>query len=210
MKQRVSKGGCHLAAVLVIVALLALCQVGCGGSSSSSGNTAGEGQPAEAGANETGSSKRNDAGSSTSKPEFAEEEVGGYGSEASGTEERSIISAEHHYLEAMAAREFAQACSMLSVRVTRSLERFGPPQARKGGCSAILPKMLSPSVSAVARQQLEGQVRKVRVKGKDAFVIFHAPGARLFVFPLVQNAGAWKLGTLTSSILAPSAATLGE
>lgn len=208
MKPRVLTGRTGIAAFLVFAGLLVLSQVGCGGSSSSNANTA-AGQPSGGGGDGTGSATHQGAGSSTPKPEFAEEEVSGYGSEASGSDEQSIVATEHHYLEALAGRDLPQACSLLSARVTRSLEQFAPPQARKGGCKAILPKIVSPSAAAVARQQLEGQIRRVRVKGRDAFVIFHAPGAQLFVFPLVQEEGSWKLATLTSSILAPSAATLG-
>ena len=43
----------------------------------------------------------------------------------------------------------------------------------------------------------------------SALVIFHAPGARLYVFSLVDEGGEWQAATLISSVLAPSAATLG-
>ena len=45
---------------------------------------------------------------------------------------------------------------------------------------------------------------------KQAFVIFHAPGARLWTLPLSNEGGGWKVATLAPTVLAPSAATLGE
>jgi hypothetical protein len=44
----------------------------------------------------------------------------------------------------------------------------------------------------------------VRVKGSRAFVVFHAPGAKLYTFTLLSEHGAWKLTTVASSVLVPS------
>ena len=48
----------------------------------------------------------------------------------------------------------------------------------------------------------------MRVRGDRALVVFHAPGARLYVFGLVNEDGDWRAATLIPSVLAPSAATL--
>ena len=48
----------------------------------------------------------------------------------------------------------------------------------------------------------------MRVLGDQALVIFHAPGARLYVLSLVKESDEWRVATVVSTVLAPSAATL--
>jgi hypothetical protein len=49
----------------------------------------------------------------------------------------------------------------------------------------------------------------VGVRGDRAFVVFHAPGAKLFQLTMVREGGRWKTTTIAASVLVPSAATLG-
>ena len=69
--------------------------------------------------------------------------------------------------------------------------------------------MLGTTAAAAARAQADGEIRKVRVRGDGALVIFHAPGARLYVFSLVDEGGEWKVATLVGTVMSASAATLG-
>jgi hypothetical protein len=55
----------------------------------------------------------------------------------------------------------------------------------------------------VARQQADGQITKVRVQGNRAFVVFRAPGAKLYVTGLVEEGGGWKATTVIPSVLVP-------
>jgi hypothetical protein len=71
------------------------------------------------------------------------------------------------------------------------------------GCAAILPKILSPTAPAVARAQAKGEVTKVRVEGGRAFVIFHAPGAKLYQMTMVRENGRWKTATVAAAVLVP-------
>ncbi len=50
----------------------------------------------------------------------------------------------------------------------------------------------------------------MRVQGDRAFVVFHAPGAKLYQMTMVQEGGNWKTATVAASVLVPSAATLGQ
>jgi hypothetical protein len=141
--------------------------------------------------------------------EGGEESVEEFGSEAEGSSKKAVLAAEHVYLSAVAERDFREACSFLSASVQRSLERFAVPKLKAKGCPAILPQLLASTAPGVARQQAEGEIKRVRVNGNMAFVIFHAPGARLYVLAMRREGGAWKATTIFSSILAPSAATVG-
>jgi ketosteroid isomerase-like protein len=219
----------RLTAALLIAALAAVVLAACGGSSQGSsqgGSTSGtsEEAPSTPPSNGTGQAQSPPSGKSPgktqSKPpaeahpkphyEGGEESVEKYGSEAEGSDEEAIAGAEQAYLSAVAEKDFGAACSYLAASVTHSLEQFAAPRLKAKGCPGILPELLAPTAPAVARQQAEGEIRKVRVKGDMAFVIFHAPGARLYVLTMRREGGRWKATTIAGSILAPSAATLGS
>jgi hypothetical protein len=137
-----------------------------------------------------------------------EKSIEEFGSEAQGAERAALLSTFHTYLGAIAAGDYPGACAHLAAAVQRSLERF---VAQKGvGCSRSLPALLAPSAAAISRQQANGRVTKVRVQGDRAFLVFHAPGAKLYQLTMVREGGAWKAATLNASILVPSAATLGQ
>jgi len=138
-----------------------------------------------------------------SRYEGSEETVERYGSEARGSRAEAIVGAERGYLLALAKRDFGTACSYLVQSVTRSLVQTAPPQLRAKDCPLILPRFLRAAAFAAAREQAKAKIRRVRVEGNQAFVIFHAPGARLFVFGLQRERGAWKATTIAASILAP-------
>ena len=64
--------------------------------------------------------------------------------------------------------------------------------------------LLAPSAAKAAAGQDEGKVAKVRVGGERGFVVFHAPGARLFSLAMVREGGEWKAGGAVGSVLAPA------
>jgi hypothetical protein len=174
-----------IAAILAL--LLAFLLAACGGS--------GQGTSTQVG--QTTTAKR------PSHYEGGEESVEEFGSEAGGSRKEAILAVEHAYLTALAEKDFGQACSFLSAAVSRSLEQFVVPKLRAKGCSAILPKLLASTAPGVARQHSGGEIKRVRVKGDQAFVIFHAPGARLYVFTMVREDNSWKATALAASILVP-------
>lgn len=146
-----------------------------------------------------------------SRPEpGGEHSIETYGREAAGSEREAVAGALHDYLDAIAGRDYGAACAHLATRVQRSLEQFAGGSLRRRGCPAILPKLLSPTAPAFARQQAGGSVTRVRVKGARAFVVYHAPGAKLYMMTMAREGGSWKAALLAGSILVPSAATLGQ
>jgi hypothetical protein len=165
----------------------ALAMVACGGGSPSSGET----------------------GQGSKSAPSAEIEVERAGREADEKTAAAIVAVQRGYLEALARRDYIKACSLLSRPTLAGLESSVVQAGRSGGCPAILPHVLGGAAAAMARQQSKGGVRKVRLMHDQAFVIFHAPGARLFVFGLVREQDGWAATTLTSTVLAPSQATLG-
>jgi hypothetical protein len=197
-----------LAAALLAAAALS----GCGGSGGSTGPGTGasgtSGSPPKSA--QTGSAKTGGKGGRPHRSEGAEEEVEHAGSEAEGSGREAVLSARREYLTAVVEGDFHKACSLLAAPVLQSLEALVGSSKKPPGCAPILAKVLAGPAAASARRDLGGDLRNVRIKGRQALVIFHAPGARLWLFSLLQEDGAWRVGTLTSTVLAPSAATLGE
>jgi len=148
------------------------------------------------------------SGESSAAPPSAEEEVEGAGREAQGSEAEEILSAKREYLTAIGNRDYGKACALLSDAATKSLQASITHTSGSVSCAEILSKVLGSAAAAAARSQAAGEVRKVRVLGDQALVIFHAPGARLYVLSLVREEGEWRAATVISSVLAPSKATL--
>jgi hypothetical protein len=138
-----------------------------------------------------------------------EKSIEGFGSEAQGSGRTAILAAEHGYLNAMGVEDSAKACFYLSAAVRSSLTQFAGAKRSSPSCADLLPTLLTPSAGAIARQQSDGKVTKVRVEDDRAFVVFRAPGARLYQFTMGREGGAWKVATVAASVLVPSAATLG-
>jgi hypothetical protein len=170
------------ASALVLFAASALVSAGCGGS---------------------------DTSSATAPPSTAEEHKGGeasieeFGSEASGVEREAIEGAFSGYLKAVGAKDYPTACSHLSAAVQSSLEQLVVKQLKGKGCAAILPKLLSPTAPQTAREQAKGQIAKVRAQGDRGFVVFRAPGAKLYQQTMVREGGEWKVATVAASVLVP-------
>lgn len=185
----------RIATCLLLAVLGSLGLAACGGGSDSS----------------TQSTSESPRGETTAKSDYegGEESIEKFGSEATGSDKGAILAAEQGYLNGLADGDYATACSYLARPTQQSLEQLVVKQLKAKGCAAILPKLLSPSAPAVARQQANGKITKIRVEGDQAFIIFHAPGAKLYVFTMAQEDGAWKATAVAASVLVPSAATLG-
>lgn len=138
--------------------------------------------------------------------ETGEQSVESFGAEADAADRDEIVAAEQAYLEALASEDYAAACGLLGRQAQASIEQFAGPKA--SGCQEILPRLLAASAAATARAQADGKIAKVRVEGDQAFVIFSAPGAKLYVFTMVREGDEWKATTLSPSILVPDPATL--
>jgi hypothetical protein len=207
----------------LLLGFSAAAATGCGGGSGSSSTTAPEPPPAESTAAAGGPSKQ--PGQSTTKGsggkqhsppahhfKGGESEVEEFGSEAGGSESAAVLAAEQGYLSAIAHRNYDKACSLVSSSLEQQFDAL--VVTGSGGhhptCQELLPHILAANASHVAALQLSGKVLKVRVNGDHGFVVFHAPGARSFVYPMAKDGGGWRVESITSSVLAPSAATLGE
>lgn len=176
------------ARVLALILILALLPafVGCGG----------------AGTDTTG------AASTPGSTASGEKSIERFGQESSGAERAEVLAAFRGYFEAVASGDYAAACAHIAATVKRSLAQIAGRESSGVSCAISLPKLLAPSAATSARQQASGKISKVRIQGGKAFVVFHAPGAKLYQLYLRREGGDWKTTTLSGSILVPSPATL--
>jgi hypothetical protein len=150
------------------------------------------------------------AAATSSPAPGGEKSIEGFGAEATGGSRVALLGAFRAYLKAIATRHYPIACSYLASSVRHSLSQLVAKGSGRGRCIAGLVGLLSPSAAAIARAQSAGGIAKARVEGGRAFVVFRAPGAKLYQLPMVREGGRWKTSLVAASVLVPSAATLGR
>jgi hypothetical protein len=113
-----------------------------------------------------------------------------------------LLDAFRAYLGGLADRDTRAVCTGLAAQVRESLAQLS---AKKGAsCESVLPEALAPEAPIAARQQANGRVQAVRVNGDRAFIVFHAPGAKLFQLAMMREGGAWKAAAALGSVLVPA------
>ena len=168
--------------------LLVTCLVACGGDGNSTTSTAGTAVTASP------------AGEGQKGGEASIEE---FGSEAGGSDREEILSVFTGYMGAIASKDYEVACSHLAASVQEGLEQLAGKSLKGEDCTALLPKLLAPTAPQIAREQAGGEIAKVRVEGDRAFVVFKAPGAKLYQLTMVREDGEWKAATVAASVLVP-------
>jgi hypothetical protein len=133
-----------------------------------------------------------------------------FGFEATGHTRRAIVAAFEADLNALGDGDSGEVCSLLSTKARAGIRRVGAGAAKGAGCAAILNALLAPSAAILAQREAEGDVERVRVQGGRAFVVFKAPGAKLYQLTMVRERNGWRAATVIPSMLVPSAASLGR
>jgi hypothetical protein len=208
---RIAALGLALAAALAAALAVGGCGSGGGGTSTTgpaSSSTSAPTSTATAPATSAGGHAEAHAGGHAEAG--GEKSIEDYGSESAGSGREALLAAFHGYLKGLAARDYTTACNYLAASVRRSLEQLVTKQLKAKGCPGIMPKLLAPTAAAIARRQANGKVTKLRVRGSRAFVVYHAPGAKLYVLTMTREGGGWKAALLAGSVLVPSPATLGR
>jgi len=174
---------------VTVLAVVLFPMGGCGGGDDTVAPTSGEDQ--------------RQAGGLTDESGGGEKSIEEFGREATGSERTSIKNAFTGYLEALADEDYQTACFYLASGVQQSLRQIIVKRLKDDGCARILPRVLSPSAPAFAREQAEGEIAKIRAEDDRGFVVFRAPGAKLHQMTMVSEGGDWKVANLGSSVLVP-------
>lgn len=154
----------------------------------------------------SGPSARGSGGGAASfKVAHGDNSIPTYGGEAHSSERARASAVLAAYLHDRANGSWTQACNYLAAATNRQLALFG--KAAKGGakgCGAVL-AALSRGPAAARADVYTGSLVALRIKGKNAFALFHGPHNSKYVMPMIDENGAWKV-----SQLAPLAYPLGS
>lgn len=192
-------------ALALLVAALAV-GAGCGGdddggTTQGAATTTTEGSPS-AGQGDGGEQGQGGGDAAEEDHRGGEKSIEEFGDEADESDREAILGTFEEYLTAVAAKDAATACSHLSAAVQESLQQLVATD-KKVSCAQILPELLAPTAAAISREQANGEVTRVRIEGDQAFVVFRAPGAKLYMLGLVDEGGEWKTTTVAASVLVP-------
>ena len=184
MRSRPNSSKARQSALLLWVVAFAMAAAGCGGDGGEQGTStiATSAQPHRGG----------------------EASIEDFGTEAAGSERAAILASFQGYLNSVGAEDYATACGYLAASVKSGLRQFSAAPLKAKGCAAILPKLLAPTVAAMAREQANGEVRRVRAQGNRGFVVFRAPGAKLYQQTMAREGGRWKVTTVAAPVLVPN------
>lgn len=191
------------AIAVAALSALALLAAGCGGDSSSKEETlealkeavANRAPPTTSQSGATGSG----GASAATGANPAIEEFGG---EAKGGERNQIVTSFEAYFAALASKDYDDACAQLAKPIKKLLERFSAAKKESKGCAAIvagLPEAVKKATGIASR----GKVTEVRVEDDRSYVLFRAPGARLYQFSMTREGGEWKPATISTVVLQP-------
>jgi hypothetical protein len=141
-------------------------------------------------------------GSNTSRA--GDNSIQTYGSGAHRAQRAAIVAAMRGFDLALAARDYAEICSGLAVRIGATLASSGR------NCPETV-KALVVTPPSLARRSATGDVTQVRVGGDNAFVLFRpAGGGQLSYFAMEQEDGKWKSLALTAGTPVDPTAGLDE
>lgn len=177
-----------LIATLLIAAGLAVFAVsGCGGGSSSSTAEGGSG------------------GSTAASNEFAvpggENQIAGFGKEASESEREAASAVLEENLKARASHDYAGQCASLGALVVTTIEKNSKGQP----CAQALEKEGAKAPKAVLENTLEGPIDVLRVKGSKAYALWHGTGGKNYAMTMENENGQWKVAEVITTPL-PTAA----
>jgi hypothetical protein len=127
-----------------------------------------------------------------------------FGDEAGGAERAQIVTSFEAYFAALGSKGYGDACAQLAKPIKKLLERFSAAkkEQEEKGCAAIVARIPNAAETAV-KVKAHGRVTEVRVKDGRAYVLFKAPGAKLYQFSLRREDGEWKPAIVSASVLQP-------
>ncbi len=143
-------------------------------------------------------------GSAKYKVKGGDNSVQEFGEEAGKSEFAAAAAALHNFLDARAEGNWAATCNYVSKSITESLEKLAAQakQLKDKGCAALLQALTNPAaMSALKTEAEQANVRSLRTKGEQAFVLYTGPHGAILAMPMANEGGDWKVSSLAGTPL---------
>jgi hypothetical protein len=166
------------------------------GGSTYSGSSASEFVPQQHSDSGGGSAQFRTNGGDNSIQEFGDE------AESSDFDEAAV--ALHNFLDARAEGNWAAACEYMSNGVVESFQQLSAQssQVKGAGCAEILGALTNPAAKQVMKAEAaKADARSLRVEGERAFLIYTGLEGTVYMMPMANEDGAWKVAALAGSAL---------
>jgi hypothetical protein len=171
-----------LACIALAAALLL---AACGGGREGEGTAATSGPP-------VATAKAAAPGVPTSKQ--GDNSIQTYGREASGAQREDATATVQSYLDARAARDWSQVCSLLAAKPRGEQSQL----AQGASCARAMASFAANAKDSVLREEARIEVLSFRVGGRYAFLIYRRSDG-VWATALAREGGKWKLVSVTPS-----------
>ena len=121
-----------------------------------------------------------------------------FGAEASAGEREEAAAALHAFLDARAARQWAAACSFMSVASIVALEQIPKLSGNSdvSGCPEVLGALGAEAAQKLLVEGATADVGALRIEGERGFILYHGANGNDLVMPMVREDGSWKVGNV--------------
>jgi hypothetical protein len=179
---------------------------GSGGDGRSSDSIAGGGQSEGSSASDFVPKQHNDSGGGSGQYQVkgGDNSVQEFGAEADADELDAAAVAVHNFLDARAEGNWVAACEYISKSVIESFEKIAEQakQIEDKSCAGILEKLINPAAKdAMKAEAARANVGSLRIEGERAFVIYDGIDGTIIAMPMENEAGAWKVASLSGTPL---------
>lgn len=131
-----------------------------------------------------------------------EEAVATFGTEAGEDERDEASTVLAVNLRARQSGNFAKQCATLGKRGLESVLDDAKSAGAKGvrSCTAALKQLAEPlSASKAARKDtLSGSIAAFRMKGAEAYALYHGSDGKDYAMPMEREDGSWKVGAIVT------------
>lgn len=166
----------------------------------------GGGSDGSQGSGPGGSSKQhNDSGGGSAqfKVKGGDNSVQEFGQEGSKSEFDQAAEAVHGFFDARVKGDWQAACSYLAADVVESLKQLtGNSRELAGaGCAKTLATLSEGAPREAFVAAAEADVGSLRIEGGQAFVLYRGANGTVFVMPMKDEGGTWKVASLAGTPL---------
>lgn len=134
------------------------------------------------------------------------EPVATFGKESDESERTEASAVLDESFEARQAANFAAQCATLGKRGMEAVFGLGKGNEDPSKCAAALEKIAKPlsQSKGVRKNTLSGEIAALRVRGDQAFALYHGNDGSDYAVPLEKEDGEWKVGSLITIGLPPT------